>query len=256
MESRADEPPSRTTATTVAELRPAPDQPSRADRPTAAAVGVTGWTVHPDRTVTVRSGERSVTISLTERGNNPRLVGQLGITQDEAREFLAGIQDEIRQALPPPGERLLISFVQQKGDPLEWALSRLHDRWGMYLWDSDAFIEPATEVKRRDARVPGDLMPETLRLSDIAYVFVEDPTRPFTDLPSKTAATVTEYSPRNKGKRALLPTNPRGVVRVNDDGVVVEILGIARNRTGEPVMTRDAFVVLMRAAGWKVELAP
>jgi hypothetical protein len=251
MESRANEPPARTTPTTVADLKPAPVHPSKGE---AVAEGVTGWTVHPDRTVTVHSGDRSVTITLDQRGNNARLVTQLRITQDEATETLAAIRDEVAQAAPPPGQRLLISFVQQKGDPEAWALSRLHDKWGDFLWNGDAFIEPATEVNRRNARVPGDLMPETLRLSDIGYVFVELPTQPFTDLPSKTASTVTEYSPRNvKGERAGLPTSPRAVVRVDPNGVVVEILGVARNRAGEPVMDQDALVALMQAAGWKVE---
>ncbi|SNS15081.1 hypothetical protein SAMN04488107_1620 [Geodermatophilus saharensis] len=250
MESRANEPPGRTTPTTVADLKPAAVLPSK------GKAGVTGWTVQPDRTVTVHSADRSVTIALDQRGNAARLVGQLRITQDEARETLAAIRGEVARAAPPPGQRLLISFVQQKGDPAAWALSRLHDKWGDFLWNGDAFIEPATEVNRWNARVPGDRMPETLRLSDIGYVFVEDPTRPFTDLPSLTAHTVTEYSPRNhKGQRALLPTSPRAVVRVNPNGVVVEILGVARNRAGEPVMDEAALVALMRAAGWKAELA-
>jgi len=202
----------------------------------------------------VSYGDKSSTISLNEtKGNNATLVRDLGISREEARLVLREAYEVSLNvlAVATPQPRLLLSFAQAKGDPREYLLRRLNDPSGEHRIASDAFDKPPTEGIRNKARDPGAEAPNSLRLSPYAYVFQETQPGQFGSKPSATATGVREYqyqqSPGGpRGGSAL--TNPRAVVRVNDAGVIVEIVGVAKG------VTREQLLEMFDRAGWKYKL--
>ena len=91
--------------------------------------------------------------------------------------------------------------------------------------------------------------PETLRLSEYAYVFEEQFPNQFKPKGSETVKGVQEYQypkypggPRGGG--AL--TKPRAIVRVDANGVIVEIV--------DSLMPRGELIELFNRLGWKVKL--
>jgi hypothetical protein len=230
------------------------DLPSRVDRPQTRVTDIGGKddvasTVRSDGTVQVTYGGKSTAISLADtKGNNPKLVRDLGITKVQATQIL----QDLRGAVPPP-RKLLIGFAQNKGDPKAYLIGRLRDPAGEHRWPSDAFDKPPTEGIRLRARDPGVGAPETLNLSRYAYVFEEEAS--FTPTDSKTAIGVQEYQyPQYPGgpRGGSAVTRPRAVVEVNESGEIVEI--VDHVMPGTPAEGRARLIALFLRVGWKVNL--
>jgi hypothetical protein len=154
---------------------------------------------NPNGTIQVISGSKSTTISLEDRkGNNPKLVRELGISTAQATQILQDLRSSA--AAPPPQPKIFISFVQNR-DAREFLTTWLRKDPGEigYRWTSDAFERPPVEGIRIKARDPGVDAPETLRLSPYGLVFAETYPKQFTSKPSETATGVQEYQYRPGG---------------------------------------------------------
>jgi hypothetical protein len=207
-----------------------------------------------DGTVQLTHGNKLSTISLNDvKGNAEKVARELGITKQEATLVLREAREvliEVRST-EPQAPKLLISMAQQKGDPRAYLLGRLHDPYREHRLSSDAFSKPPTEGTRLKARVPGDLAPDSLRLSEYGYVFEEMHGGQFESKGSETAGGIREYQYHEQpggDRNGSALTNPRAVVRVNDAGVIVEIVDVTRG------MTRDQLIALFDRNGWKYKL--
>jgi hypothetical protein len=200
--------------------------------------------LNPDGSVNVSYGDKSTTISLSDKtGNNMRIARALGLSTDEATAVL----QDIRGAAARP-RKLLISHAQNRGDPVAFLKKRLHDPTG--FWESDAFDKPPTKGLRLEARIGESEM----RLSEYALVFEEDAPGQFTPKTSKTT-TVTEFQyvdPRTGARVTGAAVRPRAVVRVNDAGEIVEI--VDHVIPGPAAEAKAKLLDLFEKQGWKVNL--
>jgi hypothetical protein len=204
------------------------------------------WKVKDD-TAQVTYGKKSTTISLESQGNAAKLSQDLGITKTQAATVLRDIQ-----AKAPRG-KLLISFVQNKGNPRGYAIRKFREMRAGGLWNSDALARPPVEGIRRDVRVPGVGRP-TLELSEYGYVFFESKDQPFTAKPSGTAQGIQEYQHLDAaGARAPARTAPVALVRVNEHGKIIEIVEHALS--GQPEAVRGKLVREFGNAGWKTDFS-
>lgn len=198
-------------------------------------------------TAQVTYGTKSAPISLGAEGNAAQLSRELGITKPQAATVLRDVHANV-----PREGRLLISFVQNKGNPREYAIAKFREMREGGLWTSDALARPAVEGIRRNVRVPGAGR-TTLELSEYGYVFFETKNQGFTAKPS-TAQGIQEYQHLNRaGVRTPALTSPLAVVRVDEYGKIVEIVEHALS--GQPEAVRGKLVREFENAGWKADFS-
>jgi hypothetical protein len=153
----------------------------------------------------------------------------------------------------PHENRLLISFVQNTGNPRDYAIRRFREMRAGDVWHSDALAKPPVEGIRRKIRVPGGGN-TALELSEYGYVFFEAKKQSFEPKPSGTAQGIQEYQHLNAAKnRAPALTAPVAVVRVNEYGKIIEIVEHALS--GEAEAVRGKLVREFENAGWKTDFS-
>jgi hypothetical protein len=199
-------------------------------------------TVSPEGDVIVTYDDRSVSFSVRDTKNKAKLVQGLGLKPEQATQVL----NHLHSLLPEP--KLLISFAIEVGNPRDFLLRSLRDPTGK--WESDAFERPPGEGTRLEARIGRG----EARLSEYALVFEESVPNQFTPKTSGTTA-VTEFQyvdPNNphvriKGAKVV----PRAVVRVDEHGQIVEIVG--HTFEGPPDKQKADLRKLLSRPGWKVK---
>ena len=205
------------------------------------------WKIN-EGTAQVTYGKKSTTIPLGSRENTARLTRELGITKPQASTVLRDIHANV-----PHENRLLISFVQNVGNPRGYAIRRFREMRAGDLWHSDALAKPPVEGIRRQIRVSG-AGSTALELSEYGYVFFEANKQVFEPKPSGTAQGIQEYQHLNAAKnRTPALTAPVAVVRVNENGKIIEIVEHAL--AGSPEAVRGKLIREFEKAGWKADFA-
>ena len=141
-------------------------------------------------------------------------------------------------------KQLLLSFAKEKGgkDPLEFLQGELER--GMTAMAAVAKPVPAN-IRAKLVFLGEDKSP----LSKYALVYHEQKPGQF-ESSTHREAQVTEYNFRIKGKRATADIWPRGIVEVDDHGVVVKIWAVHKMLPGGASRLER----MMREAGWPVNL--
>jgi len=199
-------------------------------------------------TAQVAYGKKSATISLGSAENAAKLSRELGITKPQAATVLREIHANV-----PHENRLLISFVQNAGNPREYAIGRFREMRAGGLWHSDALARPPVEGIRQQVRVPG-AGGAALELSEYGYVFFEAKNQVFVQKPSGTAQGIQEFQHLNAAKaRTPALTSPVAIVRVDEYGKIVEVVEHAL--AGSPDEVRGKLIREFKNAGWKADFA-
>jgi hypothetical protein len=193
----------------------------------------------PDDEIKIQLDEEEVRL---KEGMSPlkqleTLVNGLGIDAVAAKLLL-------KQATGGLGD-LLLSFARNEvgtnQDPLDYLEDVLEEgRVGMAAVGAPV---PASIrhhlVELGEGRQP---------LSNVALVFHELEPGQFKRSTSPTAG-VTEYNFMVGGSRATANVRPRGIVRVANDGVIIQILAL------HPKVSQSELEEMMERAGWKVDLS-
>jgi hypothetical protein len=199
-------------------------------------------TVSTEGDATVTYDDKSVSLSVRDLKNTAKLVQGLGLKPEQATQVL----NHLRSVLPEP--KVLISFAIDVGNPRDFLLRSLRDPTGK--WESDAFEKPPVEGIRLGARIGRG----PARLSEYALVFEESVPKQFTPKRSGTT-TVTEFQyvdPNDPHKRIKgAKVVPRAVVRVDENGQIVEIIG--HTFEGPPDKQKADLRKLLSRPGWKVK---
>ena len=205
------------------------------------------WKIN-EGTAKVTYGKKSTTVPLGSRESAAQLTRELGITKPQAATVLRDIHANV-----PRGDKLLISFVQNVGNPRDYAVRRFREMRAGDVWHSDALAKPPVEGIRRQIRVSG-AGTTALELSEYGYVFFETKTHLFEPKPSGTAQGIQEYQHLNVAKnRTPAITAPLAVVRVNEYGKIIEIVEHALS--GSPDAVRGKLVREFENAGWKTDFS-
>ncbi len=191
----------------------------------------------PGQTVRIKLNEEEV--ALPPRMSPLRrvevLVEQLEIDESTAKALLRRINTV--------GE-LLLTFARAQGaqDPLEFLRGRLEAG----RVSSAAVAGPVPANIRSKLVYLGE---ERAPLSDVALVFHEQEPGQFVSRTSPSAG-VTEYVYEGGGRGTTATVWPRGIVRVDNRGAIVEILAVHKDLSGGEA----TFERMLREAGWRIDL--